>query len=337
MNQLISVIIPVYNVEKYLDRCIESVINQTYKNIEIILVNDGSVDKSPEICDSWSKKDCRIKVVHKENSGAGIARNTGIEHAAGDYVLFVDSDDYINKNTVEKCYYIAKKDKSEMVMYGRTDVDSEGNEKIKPVLTTDYVFKNKEVTDVILPGLFTNEKGFGVGVCGKLIDLNVIRNYGIKFRSEREILSEDALFLIELFSHISSVSILPENYYYYFQNDKSFSRTFKKDFQIMNDRFLDNAVEKCSEYNYSEKTFNHLKARYLIYCLSGMKQLTASDLPSAEKKKLFRGLFKNAHIRNALTDEVIALSSPSLQFFWKLYKSGFYSICLFMLWIKTRN
>ncbi len=337
MNQLISVIIPVYNVEKYLDRCIESVINQTYKNIEIILVNDGSIDNSPEICDLWSKKDSRIKVVHKENSGAGIARNTGIEYASGDYVLFVDSDDYINKNTVEKCYHIAKKDKSEIVMYGRTDVDSAGNKKIKPVLTSDYVFKNKEVTDVILPGLFTNEKGFGVGVCGKLIDLNIIRDFEIKFRSEREILSEDALFIIELFSHISSVSILSENYYYYFQNDNSFSRTFKKDFQIMNDRFLENAVEKCSEFNYSEKTFNHLKARYLIYCLSGMKQLTASDLPLAEKKKLFRGLFKNAHIRNALTDEVIALSSPSLQFFWKLYKSGFYSICLFMLWIKTRN
>ena len=92
---LISVIVPVYNVEKYLDACVESIVNQTYKELEIILVDDGSLDRCPEMCDEWAKKDSRIKVIHKENGGQGEARNFGIEIAEGDYIGFVDSDDVI--------------------------------------------------------------------------------------------------------------------------------------------------------------------------------------------------------------------------------------------------
>ena len=102
---LISIIIPVYNVEKYLRVCIDSVINQTYKNVEIILVDDKSPDSSPAICDEYLKKDRRIKVVHKEeNEGLGFARNTGLNVARGNYVGFVDSDDYLNANSVEVLY-----------------------------------------------------------------------------------------------------------------------------------------------------------------------------------------------------------------------------------------
>ena len=95
MEPLISVIIPVYNVEKYLNKCITSVVEQTYKNLEIIIVDDGSTDQSPEICDEWEKRDGRIQVVHSSNGGAGKARNTALDMATGDYVTFVDSDDYI--------------------------------------------------------------------------------------------------------------------------------------------------------------------------------------------------------------------------------------------------
>ncbi|MFR5743971.1 MAG: glycosyltransferase [Anaerostipes hadrus] len=95
MEPLISVIIPVYNVEKYLNKCITSVVEQTYKNLEIIIVDDGSTDQSPEICDEWKKRDSRIQVVHSSNGGAGKARNTALDIATGDYVTFVDSDDYI--------------------------------------------------------------------------------------------------------------------------------------------------------------------------------------------------------------------------------------------------
>lgn len=101
-NSLISVIVPVYNVEDFLDECIKSIVNQTYKYLEIILVDDGSSDNSPEICDAWAKKDSRIKVIHKENSGAAAARNTALDIATGDYLGFVDSDDYISETMFEE-------------------------------------------------------------------------------------------------------------------------------------------------------------------------------------------------------------------------------------------
>ena len=99
-EELISIIVPVYNVEEYLKECIDSIINQTYKRIEIILVDDGSTDKSGKICDDYAKIDKRIKVVHKENGGLSDARNVGISVSSGKYIAFVDSDDWVEKNYV---------------------------------------------------------------------------------------------------------------------------------------------------------------------------------------------------------------------------------------------
>ena len=102
---LISVIVPVYNVEKYLDACVESIVNQTYKELEIILVDDGSPDRCPEMCDAWAKKDSRIKVIHKENGGGAQARNVGLDIATGEYIAFVDSDDIIHREMYNFLYY----------------------------------------------------------------------------------------------------------------------------------------------------------------------------------------------------------------------------------------
>lgn len=114
----ISVIVPVYNVEKYLDKCILSVINQTYKDLEIILVDDGSPDRCPEICDEWAKKDSRIKVIHKENGGQGTARNMALDICTGDYVIFVDSDDYIKNDMISSMVSALGKKKYDLVLCG---------------------------------------------------------------------------------------------------------------------------------------------------------------------------------------------------------------------------
>ena len=101
-----SVVLPIYNVEKYLNRCLDSVMNQTYKKIEIILVDDGSPDNCPQMCDNWAKVDDRIKVVHKKNAGLGEARNSGLDVATGDYIAFFDSDDYIDTRLFEELYTV---------------------------------------------------------------------------------------------------------------------------------------------------------------------------------------------------------------------------------------
>ena len=125
---LISVIVPVYNVEKYLNRCIHSILKQTYKNFELILVNDGSTDNCGKICDEYSKKDNRIKVIHKDNGGLSDARNTGIESASGEYIMFVDSDDYISSKMVEILYKSIIENESDMALCNFTYVNEFGDE-----------------------------------------------------------------------------------------------------------------------------------------------------------------------------------------------------------------
>ncbi len=121
-----AVIIPVYNVEKYLGKCIESAMNQSERDIEIILVDDGSTDASPEICDGYSMRDDRIKVIHQENAGLGGARNTGIRAAAADWLFFLDSDDYLDEETIEKALEAGEKHGADMVIFGIRSVDEKG-------------------------------------------------------------------------------------------------------------------------------------------------------------------------------------------------------------------
>ena len=119
----VSIILPIYNVEKYLDRCVDSLLNQTLKDIEIIMVDDGSPDNCPQMCDEYAKKDRRVKVVHKKNGGLGFARNSGLDIANGEYVAFVDSDDYVGLDMYKTLYDRAEVDKCDAVFCGfRTEV-----------------------------------------------------------------------------------------------------------------------------------------------------------------------------------------------------------------------
>lgn len=113
-NDLVTVVVPIYNVEKYLNECVESIVNQTYKNLEIILVDDGSPDNCPVMCDEWAKKDGRIKVIHQRNGGLSSARNSGLKICRGKYVTFVDSDDWLDSDCVGYLYELVYKDNSDM-------------------------------------------------------------------------------------------------------------------------------------------------------------------------------------------------------------------------------
>ena len=122
MNELVTIVVPIYNVEKYLKKCIESILNQTYKNLEIILVDDGSTDKCGKICDEYSLKDSRIKIIHKKNGGLSEARNYGIENANGNYITFIDSDDYLDGEFIENILKIALETKADLVISGLKNV-----------------------------------------------------------------------------------------------------------------------------------------------------------------------------------------------------------------------
>ena len=140
INPKISVIVPVYNVEKWLNKCIDSILVQSYNNLEIILINDGSTDKSGDICDNYSKKDYRIRVFHNKNKGLSYSRNFGVKNSNGKYVMFVDSDDFISdSNIIEKFISILERDKCDFIYTSYCRFDDGNKDKITEVLPINLV------------------------------------------------------------------------------------------------------------------------------------------------------------------------------------------------------
>lgn len=232
-NELISIVVPVYNVEKYLKRCLDSLVNQTYKNIEIILVNDGSTDSSLEICKGYAKKDSRVKIISKKNEGLGYTRNEGINIAKGIYIAFIDSDDYVDENFYEKLYVSAKKYNSDMVYASFKSVDK--NNKMR---TTFNIKLNKQVyigEDIKTNILYNvienngNHKRLPMSACMILYKKEIIDKYNIRFLSERQYASEDLIFNLEFILKANTISIVNNAYYYYCYNQNSLTRKYKAD------------------------------------------------------------------------------------------------------------
>lgn len=168
----VSIIVPVYNVEKYLPTCIESILNQSYKNFELILVDDGSPDKSGDICDDYAKKDNRIKVIHQRNSGSSAARNNGLETSSGEYITFVDSDDWIDENHIETLYHSISSSKVDIV---QCDLCYERNDGQK-------IWSNKPSSEVPRQVILDSMNGrIHAGVVLKMARKNLFEEKSIRF------------------------------------------------------------------------------------------------------------------------------------------------------------
>lgn len=218
----VSVIIPCYKVEKYLDRCVESVINQTLKDLEIILVDDESPDHVPEICDEWALKDARIKVIHKKNGGLGMACNSGIEVATGKYVAFLDSDDWIDANMYQTMYDTAEKHQAQMVFTGLRRVDTNGN--VIGYLTHKekfQIYEGKNEIDGLACDLVASEVSLAaertLQMSAKVVlySKSTIDENHLRFVSEREVMSEDMHFNLNMLSHSQCVCVVPRFFYNY--------------------------------------------------------------------------------------------------------------------------
>lgn len=212
MDLKVSVIIPVYNVEKYLPACLDSVLGQTLREIEVICVNDGSTDKSPEILQEYAKKDSRIIVINQENKGLGSARNRAIEIAKGEYIGFVDSDDYIDADFYEKLYNAALKHNAEIAAAGYRRVSSSSksirlrfkNEKL--YINADDKYKATNIPEYWY-------------VWNKIYKLSDIRMINLLFTSE---FAEDVMFSLRALYFLNKMVTVPDTYYNYRKNSTSF-------------------------------------------------------------------------------------------------------------------
>lgn len=216
MEELISVIIPVYNVEKYLERCIVSIINQSYKNLEIILVNDGSTDNSPVICDEYAHNDKRIKVIHKKNGGLSDARNTGIKICQGNYICFADSDDYISIDMIKNLYSSIKDTQLKMAICNLKAIDDEGNDLIesKNSPIKDGVFTANE----LLPKIYQELGWYYIVAWNKLYHRSLFDNIEFPYGK----IHEDEYVIAQLMIEAQKISCISnEEYMYVYQRNGS--------------------------------------------------------------------------------------------------------------------
>lgn len=240
-RNLISVIVPIYNVEIYLDRCIESIVNQTYKNLEIILVNDGSTDNSLTICQKWAKKDNRIKVIDKENGGLSSARNAGLDIANGEYVSFVDSDDYIDKNIYDEMIKNIIITKSDIISCSIQEIQNNGN-KINTLNKKDTILNSEEC----IKDLLFNHKRITPYAWDKLYKKDII---GSSRFIEKLKFGEDAPFAYDLLKKIKKYQTIDFIGYYYIRRDNSLIGNKFKKHQMFAIKAADIILEDCIKNN----------------------------------------------------------------------------------------
>ncbi|WP_279006534.1 glycosyltransferase family 2 protein [Thomasclavelia cocleata] len=218
MDELISVIVPIYNIEMFVERCIKSIVEQSYKNLEIILIDDGSTDSSGDICEKWKKFDSRISVIHKKNGGLSDARNFGLDVARGSYISFIDGDDFIVKDMY--------KDMLNYICMYNCDICICGickTENGRKFVTRPYTYKNKEFTifnsEIAIKEVL-NDK-IDVSSCNKLYKRNIIG----KLRFPYGKTNEDFALIYKLFFFSRKIIVINKNYYKYIQRDLSITTT----------------------------------------------------------------------------------------------------------------
>lgn len=300
MQPLVSIIVPVYNVELYLEQCINSLLKQTLSNIEIILIDDKSTDHSSEICDRYVSLYKNIKVVHKlKNEGLGMACNTGIENATGEYIAFCDSDDYIDPDMYETMYGCAKKYKSDVVYSGIKRVSNNGeylDQLMHPKEFRVYEGEDKYtlLKDMIASEPHENtERKIQVSAKVVLYSRKLIQKNYLRFVSERLFPSEDLIFNIDVIANSNIVCVLPYCFYNYRVNPKSISQIVKKDKFILFKNLYNYIYKQCSNYKIEGNYINRIQKMFLGYTRSYICGIILSSLSLKEKRIIFRSICKD--------------------------------------------
>lgn len=286
----VSIIVPCWGVEKYLDRCVMSLVSQTLQDIEIILVDDVSPDKVPEMCDEWAKKDSRIKVIHKvQNEGLGMACNTGIDAATGKYIAFCDSDDSVEECMYEDMYNAAETHSADIVFTGLHRINDDG--KIIPLsqLNKQEVRQTKKAIlelglDMIASApTIKTERRIPMSAKIVLYKTNVIVENNLRFESERRFISEDLLWNLDNIAHANGIVILPKTYYNYFDNQSSITNQMRKDRFPMYKKLWTELHKRTEQLGYPSDVKQRIDRLLIGYCRHRILLIAKSTLTRKEK------------------------------------------------------
>lgn len=298
---LLSIIVPVYKVEKYLERCVESLCSQTLRDIEIILVNDGSPDRCPELCEALARQDSRIRVVHKKNGGLSSARNAGLRVATGDYVGFVDSDDTVDLDMFEKLHRVIVRENVDFVMSDYVRVPEQGEPYLKTLDIRPGRYSKDDLRREIFPQLIMGENvdyGPLLSVWHCLYRTEFLRSNDFYFDEEVR-WSEDNIFSAIVGYHADSFFYLKgEGLYHYHQNPGTITTSYRPgawDVYCTMNRHLHRVFDRVTDYDFSRQLKLHM-IFYACTCTGQATRLKKKDaladirriLGSQELREAFR-------------------------------------------------
>lgn len=298
----ISIVVPCWNVERFLDKCVESLVNQSFRDIEIILVDDLSPDKVPEMCDAWSAKDARIRVIHKTvNEGLGMACNTGLEAATGDYVAFCDSDDWVDSPMYETLYNVAVKHSSDAVISGLKKVDVFGNfiSDIRHYESEIHYYGRKQINALISDLIAASpeerpDRHLEPSAKVVLYRRDLITRHNLSFQSERNVLSEDLFFNINYLCCSKIVSVIPDRFYNYRVTPGSISKStpecyFENQIVTLYNQLLETAKSSNLDVGVNDRI-----SRFIIGCTRlYVLRICNSDWSYQKKCKSIHAISKN--------------------------------------------
>lgn len=299
----LSIVVPVYNTAEYLCECIDSLLFQTRQADEILLIDDGSTDNSGLICDQYAEQYPNVLTFHKKNEGLGYTRNYGIKHATGDYILFVDSDDYLSNDYLSTMESEIIKTACDTCKTSFRRFDNKGNTNItNPVNRT--LFKGKEVKTDFLPRLIGSspEKSdvIPMSSCCTMYSMKIINDNQIEFVSERKLMSEDMIFNLRYYSYANVVLLSDYVGYNYRVNDNSLSTNylegrFKKSIQL-----VESEIDLLNEIGIYDQCDERLSKQLFIYTKMSIEQLRKTDFSNTEKNKEIETICDNAFLQNRI-------------------------------------
>lgn len=267
---LISIIVPVYNVSRFLDKCLNSIVHQTYEELEIILIDDGSTDGSSQMCDKWAQRDPRIVVIHSSNQGVSHARNIGLRQAKGDYIGFVDADDWIEYDMYEIMLQYMKKYHSDIHIGGYI-IETDLGQRMELEYGKPQVFKREEALRQLIKVTPYGYPLFRGHLCDKLFKRKVLENL---YLDEKLKLSEDNWLVWQAFRRATCISYVPQfGYHYYMRNDSATHITMKKE----NGTYLDSMKLILNDsYSCDHETMETVQTAFEIRVLDVLKEILIS-------------------------------------------------------------
>lgn len=334
--ELVSIIVPVYNVEFYLSECIQSLINQTYTNIEIILVDDGSKDKSGQICDEFTKRDSRIKVIHKQNEGLGLARNSGLAKASGKYVTFIDSDDIADADLVKMLICGIEKNGADTCIGGFKRIAENGTVVFEEKYD-DALFDEKAVYNNLFARMLgsapNKHDAIRMSVWNVLYNMEYVIKYNLRFPSERKFISEDIIWDAEYYKYAKKVQIINSTAYSYRITPGSLTQKYKPNmFKMINVLYKD--LE--SKVGADIEKRNRLQRQYFVNIRSCIQQENKknSNNPFVIRLKNIKLIINDELVSYILDDYPINKIQLKQKIFLMLIKYRMSFVLLFLADIK---